>query len=228
MLRWGSILSASCLFVGAAIALLLNFDVVYKPFDFDPKASVISNLLGQADYLRDRWPLQLTGNLILAIGFLALIPVALALKERIGRSPGAQLFTTMFVVAGALGFSGRLFDIGAQDMLVANARPQAPATYVIGLFSAADIGDGPEQWLIAGFFLVAGFAFAALGWERMSRSVLPSGFLTYSKALAVGCFVAMVLRVFTEDPYVIVTGVLGMVGAPIWLAWLVRMDRSET
>lgn len=226
--------NAVCYFAAAVLFLLVDLEITWSRAEFPSELSVIERLTRFFATEQDRWPQEIIYTLLFALGFLALIPIGLALRDVLGRNLAtSQMVAASFLAGGVIGTINQLAFVGGkEEILDLSGRcidcPER-AQVLISLNSSLTMLDGVTRWVGLGFFLLAGFgilfsSFAAFdrpqfsqGWIRLGMTV---GLLYFAGVVAAGLDLDVIFE--------IIVGIGGGVLAPIWAAWLaVQLGKSE-
>jgi hypothetical protein len=211
-------LGAEGFLLGAVILVLLNLGVGAP------------SPAGSSQYLNSTW-LLVAGCAFLLLGMLAVIPVALTLRELLGRGAGPELMATCFVAGSLLGVSSRLLLIPirlsvANLAAVKGLQPQVLSSVVL----TAGVVENTTNWLLYGWFLLTGLALYHASRSAMKQAVLPRAWGWLGLVSALGCWLVVLLTLATliiDLPAVSLAGrlsmaVVGVILMPAWLIWLGR------
>jgi hypothetical protein len=225
--------NAVCFFAAAVLYLLVELQVTWTSADFTTEDPIIERMTAFFAAERDRWPQELIYTLLFAIGFVALIPVGLALRDRLGRQLAtSQMVAASLLAAGILGAVDQLAFIGGKEAILEASRCfecQESAPILISLNSSLTTLDGIVRWVGLGFFLLAGsgilFAsFAAFDQPGFSRVWIQIGMIVgmlYLAGIVVGALDLTAL-------FRIIVGLGGGILAPIWAVWLAFQLNKQT
>ena len=230
--------NAVCYLVAAALFLLVDLEITWERADLsDAEQPLIEKLITFFATEQDRWPQEVVYTVLFAIGFLALIPIGLALRDLLGRELAiSQMIAASFLAAAVIGCVDQLAFIGGKDAILEASRCvdcQEHVPILISLNSSLTTLDGIFRWVGGGFFLLAGsgvlFAsFAALDQPAFSRGWIRLGMVVGLLYLA-GIITSVIADAFDVDaPFQIIVGLGGGLLAPIWAGWLaIQLGRAD-
>jgi hypothetical protein len=178
---------------------------------------------------RAAWPQEVLYQLLFVAGFLALVPLGLAVRELSGRGGvHPELAAAAFAVGALLGTSAQLVGLGVAGAVVGISRflgPETPPATFLALSMVDGVAGEAASWLLRGFFLVTGFAVyqasrlggqdprLPLGWARLGLLVA----LLYWLGLAAQLLAALGDVRQAELAYRLLVLVGGTVVAPFWV-----------
>ena len=213
-----------CYIAAAVLFLLVDLEITWTPPEFTADQSILVKFTEFFASERDRWPQEFAYTILFAVGFLALVPIGLALRDFLGRQLAtSQMVAASFLAGGAIGAVNQLAFIGGKDAILDASRCpgcQDTPVILISLQTSLTSLDGIVEWVGLGFFLLVGtgmlFAsFAALDQPAFSRNWIRLGMIVGFLYLA--GIVAAVLDMDT-----LFQGVVGFGGgllAPAWAIW---------
>ena len=107
-------------------------------------------------YVRGVWPELYAAFVVVLVAFLALTPLGLALRDRLGRAgQGSELVSAAFLAAAIVGMLATLVQIGsAQAITLESAGLDSAGLKTLASNDA--IWTGVEDWLQRGFIIPAG------------------------------------------------------------------------
>jgi hypothetical protein len=114
LLRTVSYLTAAVFVLATLLQLADQLNLVNQLPAVPESANLVQRVIAQIPYRQAEWPIFAIAGLLLALGFLALIGLGLALAARIAKSDDrrAVLLWTL-VAAGTIGAVGQLILVGA-------------------------------------------------------------------------------------------------------------------
>jgi hypothetical protein len=108
-------LLAVSFFAGTILFFLLEYDVTAPPAKDPPGNDFVADTVAFFQSEQDRWPQELTANLLFGLGFLLLLPVGLMLRRALGpQDLRSAIGSSAFAVAGVVGVAGQLIYRGRQ------------------------------------------------------------------------------------------------------------------
>lgn len=235
--KWAAWVNAVCYLAAATLFLLVDLQVTWTPAEFAADEALLARLVGFFEAERDAWPQVLTYTLLFAIGFLALIPIGLALRDYLGRALAtSQMIAASFLAAGVIGAMGQLTFAGGKDVILeasseASSCAGCPSieAILISLNSSLTTLEGIAEWVGLGFFLLAGSgiliaSFAAFDQPAFSRRWIQLGMIVgLLYFVGIGADLLDLNAVFQ-----VVVGLGGGILAPAWAIWfalqLKKMD----
>jgi hypothetical protein len=211
---------------GTVFQLLDQFDLVAKPPPGLDAANLVDRRLALAPYRQAIWPVFLLENGLVALGFLALAGVGIALSRRASRADdrGAVLLWTL-VTAGLLGGVGQLVLLGGVKATIDIAYCDCgfKEQEVVSQIWAQMVVEGAGQFVVqvASLFAAAGVVVAARLYGGRS---MPDGWALLSYLLAALVVLTAILAFVGLDSLfdvtqwltILLTGVL----IPAWALWL--------
>jgi hypothetical protein len=219
-------LLALSFFAATVIIFLLEYDVTASPPRNPPGRDFVADSVAFFQNERDRWPQELTANLLFALGFLLLVPVGLLLRRAFGRDDlRSTIGSSAFAVAGVIGLAAQLIYVGAQEVAIDPRYCQceyAPEQ-IISQNRALAMAEGSQRWLLIGFLLLAAVGFYLMGRLALDRGVLGRGWGYLSLAGAAVTLVGFVAALFQLDPVFELFLAIGAgVLLPVWAVVLGR------
>jgi hypothetical protein len=216
-----ALLLTAFFFAAAVLQVILMANLTGNP---PAETQVVTdNIMASFQFEYDRWPIELTAQLLFALGFLALGGIgillsrlAAALDER--RSLAAGLF----VGTGLLGAASSLVWIGVKP--VATFPHYCPCDLrdaeLAARVTALDVGSSVSLWLTIGAILLASGGFlliVGLG----ARAGMSRGWTALTYVTAAAGLLAAVLGAFDVRPASdwLAAAAAGLL-IPIWALWL--------
>ena len=231
--KYAAWVNAISFFAATVLYLLVDFEITWQSVDLPEDRSLLEQLGLLFASEEDRWAQELIYSLLFAIGFLALIPIGLALRDLLGRNLAiSQMVAATFLAAGIIGSIDQLALIGGKDAILDATNCAAcdeNEAILISLHYSLTSLEGIVRWVGIGFFLLAGsgilFAsFAAFEQPAFSRNWIRIGMavgLLYLGGVVAGAY-------DLDTPFRVIVGVGGGVLAPIWAAWLaVQLGKAD-
>jgi len=225
--RWSAWVYAVGALLGGGLVGFASSGI--PPVDLDPGAHYAA--------VRGVWPELYAAVLVVLVAFLALMPLGLALRDRLGPAgPGSELVSAAFLAAAIVGMLAGLVQIGSAQA-IAQESAGLDSAGLKALASGDTIWSGVIDWLDRGFFLPAG-----LGTYWAGRAALRTGSLPRSWAwlgLVISGFYGLGLAsLLAQDaglglPLGAGGGLilLGFILSTVWAAWfgfeLGRTPRGE-
>lgn len=231
--KWSAWVNAVCYIGAATLYLLVDLEITWTSAQFNDGEPLFARLAKFFAAEQEAWPQVLTYTLLFAVGFLALIPIGLALRDYLGRELAtSQMVAATFLAAGVIGAVGQLTFAGGKDMILeASTCPGCASNEAIFISLNASLTtlEGIAEWVGLGFFLLAGSgiliaSFAAFDQPAFSRRWIQLGMIV---GLLYG--VGIVADLLDMDAlFQVVVGLGGGILAPAWAIWLAlqlkRMD----
>jgi hypothetical protein len=231
-------LNGTCYLAASVFFLLVEFNITTPaPLGLDAPPTNAGELAERwaavSAFQRAIWWQLFATNVLYAIGFLALIPVGLALRALLGTGDArADLMVAGFSLGTSVGALQTIINLGAVGhTATAGLRLPADASaafIALGMVSGT-IGS-INYWLLNLFFLLVGLAMYHASQLLSESTILPSGLGRLAVAVALLYWVALMtqlLAVLASLPialvvYSVVILVGGVVLAPLWSFWLGR------
>jgi hypothetical protein len=222
-----------CYIAAAVIFLLVELEITWTPADTAGDESLITKFVAFFAAERDKWPQELTYSILFAVGFLALVPIGLALRDFLGRQLAtSQMVAASFLAAGAIGAVAQLAFIGGKEAILdASQCPgcEDHASTLVSLNSSLTSLDGIVEWVGLGFFLLAGTGIlfasvAAFEQPAFARNWIRLGLIV--GALYLAGIIASVADL--ETLFEGIVGIRGGILAPAWAIWFaLQLKKSD-
>jgi hypothetical protein len=169
-------------------------------------------------------------DLIFPIAFVALIVLALAVRNRVGFSrPEAQLMTAFFFVGGSLAALSDVVYLGATDYWRATGWTAQPPARMVAVGRSLGPIDATNRWIeVAGFAVLAAALICV--WRLSRLRLLPAALGVVAGVeglLLLGIAVAEATH--HDDTYDVLSLVTGAIVGPlvaIWLGWHLGTPRA--
>jgi hypothetical protein len=219
-------LLAASFFVATVLIFLLEYDITASPPADPPGNDFVAGSVAFFQNEQDRWPQELTANLLFGLGFLLLVPVGLILRRAFGREDlRSTIGSSAFAVAGVIGLAAQLIYVGAKEVAIDPRYCQceyAPEQ-IISQNRALAMAEGSQRWLLIGFLLALAVGFYLMGRLALDRGVLGRGWGYLSLAGAAVSLVGFVAALLQADPvFELFLAAGGGVVLPIWAVVLGR------
>ena len=226
--------NAVCYLAAAVLYLLVDLGITWEQAEFSGDLSVLERLARFFVAEQDRWPQELVYSALFAIGFLALIPIGLALRDALGRNLAmSQMVGASFLAAGVIGTVNQLAFIGGKEEIldVSKRCVDCPerAEVLISLNSSLSMLDGVAKWVGIGFFLLAGSGILFASFAAFDQPLFSRGWIRLGMAVGLLYLAGVIAAGFDFDTaFEIIVGIGGAVLAPLWAAWLgVQLGKSD-
>ena len=224
--------------MASALFLLVEFNVTAPaPPQSDTAATSAAQLAERwaalSAYQREIWWQLFATNVLYAIGFLALVPLGLALRALFDPSDArAQLMAAGFALGGSAGTLQTLMNLGTvgHTAAVGASLPADASAAFIGLGMVNEIIGSMTYWLLLLFFLLVRLAMYRVSQLVQERGLLPRALGRLALAVALLYWLALLAQLvgglagireaFLVYRLVILLG--GVVLAPLWSFWLGR------
>lgn len=219
-LAWG----LAGLFVAATLVHLADqLNLFVQPPNLPESTNLVDRVLGTINYRHDVWPLFFAANLLLALGFMALSGLGLALAARMPATDERRaVLAASLVVGGVLGTVGQLILIGSVKASI--DIPYCDCGFkeqeIVSQVWALMVTQGAQEWLVNGALLLGAIGIAVAG-NTFGR-VMPERWIWLSWAISAVVILTLVLG-FTDlsgDLETALTALLTGVLVPIWAIWL--------
>ena len=211
---------------GTVFQLLDRFDLIAQPPAGLDAANLVDRRLALVPYRQAIWPVFLLENGLIALGFLALTGVGIALARRVSRTDdrGTVVLWTL-VTAGLLGGVGQLVLLGGVKATIDIAYCDCgfKEQEVVSQIWAQMVVEGAGEFVVkvAALFAAAGVVVAARLYGGRS---MPDGWALLSYLLAAVVVLTAILAFVGLDSLfdvarwltTLLTGVL----IPVWALWL--------
>jgi hypothetical protein len=223
-------LLAASFFGATVMFFLLEYDVTASPPRNPPGRDFVADTVAFFQNEQERWPQDLTANLLFGLGFLLLVPIGLILRQRFGRDDlRATIGSSAFAVAGVIGVAAQLIFVGASEVAIDPQYCQceyAPEQ-IISQNRALAMAEGSQRWLLIGFLLLASVGFFLLGRAALDRGILGRGWGYLSLAAAALTLVGFLAAFFqAEQVFELAVAAGAGVVLPVWA--LILAQRWET
>lgn len=231
--RYAAWINAGCFLGAAVLYLLVDLEVTWERAEFTTEQPLLERMVTFFATEEDRWAQQLVYSLLFAIGFLALIPIGLALRDLLGRNLAiSQMIAASFLAAGVIGCVDQLAFIGGKDAILEASRCaecQESAPILISLNSSLTTLDGIFRWVGLGFFLLAGSGTLFASFAAFDQPAFARGWIRIGMAVGLLYLGGVVAGAYDLDTaFQIIVGVGGGILAPIWAAWLaIQLSKAE-
>lgn len=223
-----------CYVIGAVLFSLVGFGITGAPepeFGDEPLENIVAFFSKQiAD-----WPQNLAISAIFLVGFLALIPLAMALKRVIADPTGkAHLGYVAVSVAALMGAMGQLISIGVNKVVIDYADDKIESQQE-ALLIVNDVVNEVPVWFGIAFLLLAGMGIWLLG-SAGSTAAVPSGWVRLAKLVGMLYILAFIFQTLAQflpresgvgflssdiatTIYQVIVLVGGAILAPVWAVW---------
>ena len=226
--------NAICYLVAAVLFLLVDLEITWDRADLsDTEQPLIERLLTFFATEQDRWPQELVYTVLFAVGFLALIPIGLALRDFLGRELAiSQMVAASFLAAGVIGCVDQLAFIGGKEAILEASRCvdcQESVPILISLNSSLTTLDGIFRWVGLGFFLLAGSGVLFASFAAFDQPAFARGWIRLGMVVGLLYLAGIVTGALDADtPFRIIVGLGGGILAPIWAGWLgIQLGRAD-
>lgn len=220
-LAWG----LAGLFVAATIVQLGDqLNLFVQPPNLPASANLVDRVLGSINYRHDVWPFYFAENLLIALGFMVMIGLGLALALRIAdRDDRKAILVGSFVTAGLLGAAGQLVLIGSVKASI--DIPYCDCGFkeqeIVSQVWALMVTQGASDWLVNGALLLAAIGVAVAGAIFGGRQ-LSASWASVSYVIS-ALLVALLILGFagvSDDLVTWLTRLLTGILIPVWAIWL--------
>ena len=217
--------NAACFLGAAVLYLLVDLELTWDRADYSTEQPLLERMVTFFATEQDRWPQQLLYSLLFAVGFIALIPMGLALRDLLGRNLAtSQMIAASFLAAGVIGCVDQLAFIGGKEAILeatqcAECRESAPI--LISLNSSLTMLDGIFRWVGLGFFLLAASGILFASFAAFDQPAFSRGWIRIGMVVGLLYLAGIVAGAYDMDTaFQIIVGIGGGIFAPIWAAWL--------
>ena len=225
--------NAACFLGAAVLYLLVDLEITWDRAEFSTEQPLLDRMVTFFATEQDRWPQQLVYTLLFAIGFLALIPIGLALRDLLGRNLAtSQMVAASFLAAGVIGSVNQLAFIGGKEAILDAtlcAECQESEPILISLNSSLTTLDGIFRWVGLGFFLLAGSGILFSSFAAFDQPAFSRGWIRLGMAVGLLYLAGVVAAAYDLDTtFQIIVGIGGGILAPVWAAWLgLQLGKAE-
>ena len=223
--KWAAWTNALCYVAAATLFLLVDLEVTWTSAEFGANEPLLSRFTKFFAAERDAWPQVLSYTLLFALGFLALIPIGLALRDYLGRELAtSQMVAASFLAAGVIGTVGQLAFAGGKDMILEASQClecRDNEAILISLNSSLSTLDGIAEWVGLGFFLLAGSGILIASFAAFDQPAFSRRWIQLGMVVGLLYLLGIVADLLDMDAmFQVVVGLGGGILAPVWAVWL--------
>jgi hypothetical protein len=211
-------------FVGTVVQFVDQLNIIYAPPNVPDTANVVDRVLASIPYRENEWPIYLTENGLVGLGFVVLVGLGIALAARVPRGDDRrQILLWTIATAGILGAIGQLVLLGSIKASV--DIPYCDCGFkdqeIVSQVWAEMVAQSAVQWLIFGASILAAAGLVVsgrvFGGRAMSRSW---AWLGYASAAVLVITVVFAYADLFEDATNALTLLVSGILIPAWAIWL--------
>jgi hypothetical protein len=217
---WIGWLLAVTFVTATVIFFLLAFDVTAPPPKDIPGNDFVAQTVADFQNEQERWPQDLTANILFGIGFVLLVPMGLILSRTFGRDDiQALLGMAALGVAGIVAAIAQLVFIGAKEVAIDPRFCQceyAPEQ-IISQNRALAMVEGGQRWMVLGVLVLLAVGLFLFGRLALERGMFGRGWAYLALVGAGIALLGVVAAAFENDQlFEIVLAAGAGVLLPIW------------